>query len=181
MTAETAQCPSPGVTTGRMSRSRSAVTVRARALRASVTPVPWRPAARVTPPGTRLDRANVTARDLRAGVQSERYKKRGCRQYSPVFNSKSYLSSYLRQGGYVFVVVCLSVCLSVFLFATLRKNSRTDLHEFFREGCRWASEQMIKIWWRSESPLQGLFSRFVTIGRYATLQCWADIAMATSL
>jgi len=38
--------------------------------------------------------------------------------------------NYLRQGGYVFVVICLSVG----LLATLRKNFRTDLHEIFREG-----------------------------------------------
>jgi len=43
--------------------------------------------------------------------------------------------AYLRQGGYVFVVVCLSVC----LLATLRKNLRTDLHEIFRQ---WASERI---------------------------------------
>jgi len=48
---------------------------------------------------------------------------------------------YLRQGGYVIVVVCLSVCLSVCLLATLRKNFPTDLHENFREGWQWASEQ----------------------------------------
>jgi len=35
------------------------------------------------------------------------------------------------------VVVCLFVCLLV----TLRKNFRTDLHEIFREGWQWASEQ----------------------------------------
>jgi len=37
----------------------------------------------------------------------------------------------------------LFVCLFVFvcLLATLRKNFRTDLHEIFREGWRWASEQ----------------------------------------
>jgi len=33
---------------------------------------------------------------------------------------------YLRQGGYVFIVVCL--------LATLRKNFKTDWHEIFREG-----------------------------------------------
>jgi len=33
--------------------------------------------------------------------------------------------NYLRQEGYVIVVVCLSIC----LLATLRKNFRTDLHE----------------------------------------------------
>jgi len=38
---------------------------------------------------------------------------------------------YLRQGGYVIVLVCLSACLSVCLLATLRKNFRTDLHEIF--------------------------------------------------
>jgi len=27
-----------------------------------------------------------------------------------------------------------------------------DLHEIFREGWQWASEQMIKFWWRSGSP-----------------------------
>jgi len=48
---------------------------------------------------------------------------------------------YLRQEGYV-IVVCLSVC----LLATLRKNFQTDLHEIFREGWQWSSEQMIKFW-----------------------------------
>jgi len=56
-------------------------------------------------------------------------------------------SYYLRQGGYVIVVVCLSV--SNF---TLHKNFRTDLHEILREGWQWANEQMIKFWWRSGSP-----------------------------
>jgi len=55
---------------------------------------------------------------------------------------------YLCQGGYVFVVVCLSVC----LLATFRKNFRTDLHEIFKEGWQRADEQMIKCWWRSISP-----------------------------
>jgi len=27
------------------------------------------------------------------------------------------------------------------------------LHEIFREGWQWASEQMIKFWWRSESGI----------------------------
>ena len=38
----------------------------------------------------------------------------------------------------------LFVCLS----ATLRKNFRTNLHEIFREDWQWASEQMVKFWWR---------------------------------
>jgi len=54
---------------------------------------------------------------------------------------------YFHKGGYVFVVVCLSVC----LFATLRKNFLTDLHEIFREGWQWASERTFKFWWRSGS------------------------------
>jgi len=41
---------------------------------------------------------------------------------------------YLRQGGYVFVIFCLSVC----LLATLRKNFWMDLHEISREGWQWA-------------------------------------------
>jgi len=49
-------------------------------------------------------------------------------------------SRYLRQGGYVFIVVCL--------LATLHENVRTDLHEIFREGWQWAMaiEQTIKFW-----------------------------------
>ena len=31
---------------------------------------------------------------------------------------------------------------SVYLLATLRKNFQRDLHEIFREGSQWASEQM---------------------------------------
>jgi len=58
---------------------------------------------------------------------------------------------YLRQGGYVIVVVCLSVCMFVYLLATLRKNFPTDLHEIFTEGWQWVNEQMIKFWLRSGS------------------------------
>jgi len=47
---------------------------------------------------------------------------------------------YLRQGGYVIVIVCL--------LATLHKNLWTDLHEIFRKGWQWANEQMMKFWWR---------------------------------
>jgi len=47
----------------------------------------------------------------------------------------------------------LFVCLSVFLLATLRKDFRTDLHEIFREGWQWASEQTSKFWWRSVSEM----------------------------
>jgi len=54
------------------------------------------------------------------------------------------LYCYLRQGGYVFVVVGLSVC----LLAALHKNFQTDLHEIFRECLQTASEQMIVFWWR---------------------------------
>ena len=46
-------------------------------------------------------------------------------------------SNYLRQGGYIIVVVCLSVC----LLATLRKNFQTDLQEIFRKVWEWANEQ----------------------------------------
>ena len=55
---------------------------------------------------------------------------------------------YLRQGGCVFVVVCLSVC----LLASLRKNVQTDLDEIFKEDWQWDSEQMVKFLWPSGSP-----------------------------
>ena len=54
---------------------------------------------------------------------------------------------YLRQGGHVLVVVRLSVC----LLATLRKNYWTELHEILRVGWQWATERMIKFWWRSRT------------------------------
>jgi len=49
--------------------------------------------------------------------------------------------------------VCLYVCLSVYLLTTLRKSFQTDLYEIFSEGSQWASEQMIKFWWRSGSRI----------------------------
>jgi len=67
--------------------------------------------------------------------------------------------NYLRQRGYVFVVVCLYVC----LLATLRKNFPTDLHEIFSEGWQWANEQndRILVAIRITVWIQGLFSEFV--------------------
>ena len=58
--------------------------------------------------------------------------------------------NYLFQGGYVFVVVCLFVC----LLAILHKNFQTGLDEIFRESWQWANEQIIKFWWRSGSQIQ---------------------------
>jgi len=57
---------------------------------------------------------------------------------------------YLRQRGYVIVLVHLFVC----LLAVLRKNFRRDLHEIFRECTQWAVEQMVKFWWRSGSRIR---------------------------
>jgi len=48
-------------------------------------------------------------------------------------------------GSKKIVVVCL--------LATLRKNLTTDLHEIFREGWQWISEQTIKFWWQSGSRI----------------------------
>ena len=57
------------------------------------------------------------------------------------------------------------VCLFVSNFA---QKLQTDLCEIFREGWQCISEQMVKLWWRSGSPsgYTGLFTGFVTIGRY---------------
>ena len=46
----------------------------------------------------------------------------------------------------------LFVCLFVNNFA--QKNVGTDLHEIFKEGWQWASEQMMKFWWRSVSGIR---------------------------
>jgi len=63
--------------------------------------------------------------------------------------------------------------LFVCLLATLRKNVRTDLHEIFRKGWQWTSEEMIKFWWRSGSSfwIQALFSGFLTNGKYGKWFC----------
>jgi len=58
---------------------------------------------------------------------------------------------YLRQGGYVIVVVY--VCLFVCLLTTSCKNFQMDLHEIFR-GWKWAIEQVIKFWWQSGSQIR---------------------------
>jgi len=50
--------------------------------------------------------------------------------------------------------ICNRRCSSVCLLATLRKNFVMDLHEILRESWQWASEQMIKFWWRSGSRIQ---------------------------
>jgi len=44
---------------------------------------------------------------------------------------------YLSEGGYTIVIVCLSV-------SNFVQNFQTDLHEIFREGWQWASEQLSK-------------------------------------
>jgi len=62
---------------------------------------------------------------------------------------------------FVYVAVCLSVC----LLATLRKTFGTDLHEIFSEGWQRTDEQMFRVF-RITALIQRLFSRFVTIGRY---------------
>jgi len=66
-------------------------------------------------------------------------------------NSIDYLRGSAKEVMFSSLFVCLSVCLSVCPLATLRKNFRKDLHEICREGWQWASEQMIKFWWRSRT------------------------------
>ena len=39
--------------------------------------------------------------------------------------------------------ICFRRCLFLCLLPTLRQNFHTDLHEIFREGWQWASEEMI--------------------------------------
>jgi len=57
--------------------------------------------------------------------------------------------------------------LYVCLLATLRKDLQMDLHEIFREGWQWTSEQMIKFGGDPDYRLDTeIVSGFVTIGRY---------------
>jgi len=49
--------------------------------------------------------------------------------------------------------ICFCRCLFICLLATLRKYFQMDLHEIFREGWLWASEQMIKFLWQSTNRL----------------------------
>jgi len=86
---------------------------------------------------------------------------------------------YLRQGGYVIVVVCLFVCLSVCLLATLQKNFHTDLHEIFRERWQWSNEQMSKFCWRYGSRIR---IRITTLVRRALAEvCTVAVLLVTSL
>jgi len=72
---------------------------------------------------------------------------------------------------------CLSVCPSVCVLATLRKNFQTDLHEIFREGWQWASEQMIEFLQaiRIRDPDLRIWTRIriATLVRRGTL-CWSS-------
>jgi len=61
-----------------------------------------------------------------------------------------YLNCYLRQGGYVVVVVCLFFC----LLAILRKNSELILLEIFREVWQADEQMIIKFWWQSRSRIR---------------------------
>jgi len=74
-------------------------------------------------------------------------------------------SFHLRQGGYVFVVVCMFVC----LLATSRKNFWTDLHEIFRQGWQWTNEQTRKFWWRYGSRIR---LQIATLVRRALAEVW---------
>jgi len=85
---------------------------------------------------------------------------------------------YLHQGGYVIVVVCMPV---VCLLATLHKNNFwTDLHEIFREGWQWASEQIVKFWWRSGSRIW-IQIRIATLVRRALAEvCTVPVLLVTN-
>ena len=102
-----------------------------------------------------------------------------CRIFLAIPRTKKLLNSvhYLRQGGYVLVVV--STFLSVCQLATLCKNVRTDLHKIFREGRQWASEQMVKFSWRSVSRIR---IRIATLVRRALAEvCTVPVFLVISI
>jgi len=61
---------------------------------------------------------------------------------------------------------CLSVCLFVSNFV---KKFRTDLHEIYKEGWQWASEQMVKFLWQSGSRIW-IRIGIVTLIRHALVE-----------
>ena len=75
----------------------------------------------------------------------------GCKCATVQFITRIYYTCittfYLRQEGYVIVVVCM------FVSNFAQKNFQTDLHEILKEGWQWADEQTIKFWWRSGSGI----------------------------
>jgi len=103
-----------------------------------------------------------------------------CRDWVRVINyvsvSQTAMRIYLRQGGYVFVVVCLIVC----LLATLRKKKRQNGFAWnFQGRLTMVNEQLVKFWWRSGSPSgyrdfywqTGSTESGINWLRCATLQC----------
>jgi len=52
--------------------------------------------------------------------------------------------NYLRQGGYVTIVVFIYLSLCVFVFvSSFAQKLLIDLHEIFRKGWQWVNEQVI--------------------------------------
>jgi len=77
----------------------------------------------------------------------------------------------------VVIVVCQFIC----LLATLHKNFWMDLHEIFREGWQWNSEQMVKFWWRFRSRIRiriqvRIWIHIVTVTR-ALLECIVPVLL----
>lgn len=66
---------------------------------------------------------------------------------------------YPRQGGYVFVIVCLSL-------SNFAQNFQIiDLHEIFRDGWQWVNKQMIKFQWQSRTDVLGGRTDIATLVR----------------
>ena len=75
--------------------------------------------------------------------------------------------------------VCLYVCLC--LLATLHKNFQMALHDIFREGWQWASEQMIKFWFRSRLEIR-IWIRIATLVRRALAEvCTVSVLLVFHL
>jgi len=89
------------------------------------------------------------------------------------------LRIYLRQGGFVFVVVCLSVCLSVSSFAQKLLNG----FAWNLQG-RLATDQWtnIKFWWRSPTDSPGGGTDIATLVRCALAEvCSVPVVLVHSV
>ena len=69
-----------------------------------------------------------------------------CMLWRYIGTNRAILDNTSAKGGYVFAGISLSLCLSVFLLATLLKKLLTDCDGIFREGQKWHKDQLIWFW-----------------------------------
>jgi len=116
----------------------------------------------IQPSDNRLYRVNGSSD---APLTNRRARTRTSSVHERIVHNQCLTVNYLRQGGYVIVVVCLFVSLTVSNFAQKLLNGFAwNVHRRLIMG-QWTNDYIlleieITVW------IQGLFCVFVTIGRY---------------